>query len=190
MKKEQLTQKAQLVMAVSGYENAERRRWGEGIDYLASQPKSGAKMLLRIVTEPRSKSGVTGLDVVKQMSEVMKRDGIDKGVLISESFTEAAAQGMRRDRIEMVSDKLPARFDARRLYLAMRRYAGNLCQTKYGYVSKKQPDCPGKCAEDCHSCDVRVISDNASFHFERGWVELVRGDFEALIGLDNSIRPP
>jgi len=188
VKGERLTEKAQLVMAVGGYGNEERKRWDEGIDYVASHAKSGGRILLRIVTQPKSESGIAGLYVVREMSETMKHDGVDKGVLISKSFTEAAMQEMRREGIEMISDRLPPRFDPQRLYLAMQGYVDGLCQIKCGYIPEKESDCRGKNAKDCHSCEIRVISDNASFHFERGWTKLVKDDFESLIELHNSVR--
>lgn len=34
-----------------------------------------------------------------------------------------------------------------------------------------------------YSCNVRLISDNATFHFNRGWVPLLQDDLRSLLGL-------
>ena len=178
-------EKAELIMAMRGYEKAERRRWDEGIDYVASHPKSDDKILLRVVTEPKSSSGAVGTEVVKEMIETMKGEDYDEGVLISKRFTQGAKKEMRREGIQMISQKLTLRFEPMKLYATMQQYVNGLCKTKCGRVPKRESDCKGKDSNGHYSCKVRLISDNASFHFERGWINLLQGDFERLIAVHN-----
>ncbi|MDH5441233.1 MAG: restriction endonuclease, partial [Candidatus Bathyarchaeota archaeon] len=119
---ESLIEKAELVMAVRGYKDEERRRWDEGIDYVASHGESDDKVLLRVVTEPKSISGIAGSDVVNEMSETMKREGYDKGVLISRRFTNSAKDKMRREGIQMISEKSGPWFELEELYVTMQEY--------------------------------------------------------------------
>lgn len=185
---EGLIEKAELVMAIGGYEKEERKRWDEGIDYVASHANSEGKILLRIVTEPKSRSGIVGVDVVREMSETMKRDGYDKGVLISKRFSEGAKEKVRCEGIQMISEKFAPLFDPQRLYITMQNYIDDLCLANCGYIPKEESDCKGKDSEGRYSCKIRLISDNASFHFERGWTRLLQRDFERLIAVRNSMN--
>lgn len=187
MEDEGLTEKAELVMAVRGYEYEDRQSWDEGVDYVASHSDSDDKILLRVVTEPRSRSGVVGVDVVNDMIETMKDEDCDRGVLISKRFSKAAKEQMRREGIRMISEKFMPIFKPQRLYLTMQDYIDGLCQAKCGHVPKKESDCKGKDPKGHYSCKIRLISDNASFHFEKGWTNLLRKDFEQLIRTHSTI---
>lgn len=43
------------------------------------------------------------------------------------------------------------------------------------------PDCRGKAVESKYTCDIRLISDNADFHFEKGWIALLQHDLKQLL---------
>lgn len=42
--------------------------------------------------------------------------------------------------------------------------------------------------KDHYSCDVRILSDNADFHFERGWIRLLQNDLMSLLKALRTIR--
>ena len=187
LKDEGLIDKAELFMAVKGYEYEGRQRWDQGIDYVASHIESDNKMLLRVVTDPQSKSGTVGIDVVREAVETIKQKDYDKGVLIGKRFSEAAKREMWRKGIQIISEKLTPSFKLEDLYFKMQDYIDGLCKAKCGRIPKKRPDCKGF-SEGHYSCKIRLISDNASFHFEHGWTGLLQKDFEHLISLYNSMN--
>jgi hypothetical protein len=180
--------KAELVMAIRDYECAKRQRWDEGIDFTASDTKSDDKILLRVITTPKSKSGFVGIDAVRKMAETMKRKGCDKGILISKRFTESAKEEMSRKGIRMISEKFMPRFKPQQIYLTIRDCIDDLCQTKCGYIPKKESDCKGKDSNGHYPCKIRLISDNASFHIEQGWTDLLQNDLIQLLTINNSIN--
>jgi len=180
--------KAELVMAIKDYECEERQRYDEGIDLTASDAKSDAKILLRVITEPQTKSGVVSVDAVRNMVETMKHEDYNKGVLISERFSEAAKREMSRKGIQMVSEEFTPLFKPQKLYLTIRDYIDDLCQTKCGCIPKKESDCKGKDSNGHYSCKIRLISDNASFHFERGWTRFLENDLMQLLAVRNSMN--
>ena len=169
-------------MAIRGYENEGRQRWGKGVDFVATEPNSERKILLRVITEPKSRSGVVGVDGVREMIDAMKRRDCQKGILISGRFSQAAKKEMRQQGIEIVSETFEPKFQPIRLYSAILNYADDLCKTKCGRVPKKASDCKGL-SDGHYTCRIRLISDNASFHFLRGWVNLMTGDFRQLAKL-------
>jgi len=180
--------KAELVMAIKDYECKERQRWDEGIDFIASDAKSDATILLRVVTKPKTKSEVVGVDSVWKMTETMKLENYDKGVLISKRFSAAAKREMSRKGIQMVSEEFTHLLKPQELYLTIRDYIDDLCQTKCGYIPKKESNCKGKDSNGHYSCNIRVISDNASFHFELGWIRFLENDLMQLLAVRNSMN--
>jgi len=145
-------------------------------------------ILLRVITKPKRKSEVVAVDSVRKMTETMKLENYDKGVLIGKRFSEAAKREMSRKGIQMVSEEFTHLFKPQELYLTIRDYIDDLCQTKCGYIPKKESDCKGKDSNGHYSCKIRVISDNASFHFERGWTRFLENDLMQLLAVHNSMN--
>ena len=169
---------AELFMAMRNYSCEEREKWDEGIDITALDTASHEKVLLRIV-EPQSKSGFVGIDAVRKMMETMEHDEYDKGVLFGKRFTDAAKQELMQNGIQRISEGYMPKFKPERLYLRINQYVNDLCKEKCGKIPEKESDCKG-------DCRIRVISDNASFHFEQGWMNLMKKDLRLLLSLHNS----
>ena len=165
-------------MAMRNYSCEEREKGEEGIDIIALDTASKEKVLLRIV-ESKSKSGFVGIDAVRKMLETMEREDYDKGFLFGKRFTDAAKNEMMENDIQRISEGYMPRFKPERLYLRINQYVNDLCKVKCGKIPEKESDCKG-------DCRIRVVSDNASFHFEQGWINLMKKDFKQLLSLNNS----
>jgi hypothetical protein len=165
-------------MAMRNYSCEEREKGDEGIDIIALDTASNEKILLRIV-ETKSKSGFVGIDAVRKMLEAMESADYDKGFLFGKRFTDAAKQELIQNDIQRISEGYMPKFKPERLYLRINQYVNDLCKAKCGKIPKKESDCKG-------NCRIRVISDNASFHFEQGWVNLMKKDLKQLLSLQNS----
>lgn len=176
--------KAELVMAIKGYECEGKQRWDEGMDFSASDSNSDDKILLRVMT-PKSKYGVVGLDEVKNMIRTMNDKDCDKGILISEKFSNAARREMDRENIQMILAEHMTSFKPQRVYLTIQDCINDLCKAKCGLVPKKESDCKGY-SEGHYSCKIRLISDDASFHFEHQWINLLMHDLIRLLEYRNS----
>ena len=179
--------KAEIFMAIRDYECEEKQKWDKGIDFTASGAKSNDKILLRVITEPESRSGIVGIDTVKEMTETMKLEDYYKGVLISKRFTEAAKKEMKRENIQMISENFMPLPEPQRLYLKIQDRIDGLCKAKCGKIPEKESDCKGY-LNGQYLCKIRLISDNASFHFERGWIEFLQNDLLQLLRLHNSMN--
>jgi hypothetical protein len=169
---------AELFMAMRNYSCEEREKWEEGIDITALDTESNQKILLRIV-ESKSKSGFVGIDAVRKMLEDMEREKYDKGFLFGKRFTTAAQQELMQNDIQRISEQYMPTFKPERLYLRINNYVNELCKAKCGKIPKKESDCKG-------DCRIRVINDNASFHFEQGWINLMKKDLKQLLSINNS----
>ncbi len=178
--------KAELLMATKGYECEERRSWEEGIDFVASDTESDEKILLRVITETKSNSEVLGVDVVRQMAEILERNNYDRGVLFGEKFSEAAHSETDRKGILIVSKNFMPPIGYQELYPAIDNCIDDLCRAKCGQAPEKKTDCKGEDSEGSFFCKIRLISDNATFHFERRWTDLLKQDLMKLLRMRKS----
>jgi hypothetical protein len=175
--------KAEIVMAVEDYECEKKRRLPEGIDLIASHGDADDKTLVRVITEPKSKSGFVGVNAVRKMDEILKTENYDNGILVSKRFTAAARKEMRQKDIRMISEKFMPSFEPKKLYLKVQDYVDNICRAKCGKVPKKESDCKGS-SESGYTCEVRLISDDALFHLEHRWRKLLQHDIKRLVALN------
>jgi len=182
MKDEGLIERAELVMAIKEYDDIKRRRREGGIDIIVSPVKSDDKILMRVINKSRSKSGIVGIDAVKEMSEFLERNGYDSGFIIGERFSNAAREEMSRECIKVISEKHMPAFKPQRLYFSINKIVEKSCKAKCGQVPEKESDCKGY-SKGSYSCKIRLISDDASFHFERGWTNLLQNDLKRLLAM-------
>jgi len=182
---EGVVEMAELIMAVEDYEREEEQRWEKGIDIIASPFKSDDKILMRVITKPSSKSGVIGTTAVREMGEELERKDYDKGFLIGKRFTKDARDVMIQEGIEMASKKIMPPFEPQRLYVTIHNHINRLCRAKCGHAPKEESDCKGY-SDGHYSCKIRLISDNAQFHLERGWVNLLQNDLKQFLTIDKS----
>ena len=169
---------AELLIAVRNYSCKESEKWDDGTDITALDTESNEKILLRIV-KPKSESGFIGIDAVRKMLKAMEREEYDKGVLFGNRFTDAAKQELLQNDIQRISEQYMPRYKPERLYLRINNYVNKSCKAKCGKIPQKESDCKGHCR-------VKIISDNAAFHFEQGWISLMKKDFKELLSLENS----
>jgi hypothetical protein len=183
---EELVKKAEVISAVRDYEKKRTRRKEGRVDFTVSPSKSDDKILIRVITEAKSKSGYVGVDTVREMGDILDKRNYDKGVLIGKRFTEAAKSEMESENIELVSEKITPHFKLERLYSAIHSCVRNLCKAKCGHVPMKESDCKGY-VDGHYSCDVRLISDDASFHLEHGWIGFLERDLAKLLAIENAL---
>ncbi|MDH5437401.1 MAG: restriction endonuclease [Candidatus Bathyarchaeota archaeon] len=180
---EEFVKKAEVISAVRDYENRRTRRKGRIVDFTVSPSESDDKILIRVITEGKSKSGYVGVDTVREMNDILEKRNYDKGILIGKRFTEAAKSEMVSENIEAISERITPHFKLERLYSAIDSCVRNLCRAKCGRVPIKESDCKGY-VDSHYSCDVRLTSDNASFHLEQGWIGFLERDLAKLLAIE------
>lgn len=179
--------KVKLIMAVRDYQFQKREEGEHGIDFTATDSDSDSKILLRIINDPHTKSGVVGVRSIREMVENIEEEDYDKGMAIGGRFSAAAKRVMGEKDIEMVSNKFMPTFKPKNLYFRLQEYVDELCEDKCGNVPETESECEGYSQGD-YSCQIRLISDNAAFHFKRGWVDLLQKDFIQLLEVGKAMK--
>jgi hypothetical protein len=181
-----LESEAKLIMTVLDYDCEQRHEFERGVDLVASNMESGEKALLRVLSEASSDSKVVGTDDVERMVGAMKEYACDRGFMLGKTFSDEAKRDMDNMGIQRVSERVTPRFDPERVFLKIFECVGRLCLIKCGKTPKRMSECNGY-AESGYSCPIRQASDNASFHFERGWTRLLLNDLKRLVTLRDSL---
>ena len=187
MSEEKLVKKVEVISAIRNYENRRVQRRERQVDFTVSPSGSDDKILIRVITESKSKSGYISMDTVKEMSEFLKKRKYDKGILVGKQFTKAAESEMERENIEAVSERISPYFKLKRLYSVVKDFVDNLCKAKCGLVPLEESDCKGY-VDGHYACDVRLVSDNASFHFEHGWTDFLEKDLARLLAIEKTLN--
>jgi hypothetical protein len=181
------TTKAELLSAVRDYKSKSTRRKERRVDYTVSPSEEDEKILIRAIIEPKSKSGYIGLDTVREMTDFLEKKNYDKGILIGKKFTRAAKTEMRKANVELVSESISPTFKLESLHLTISNYVEKLCKIKCGRIPLEDSDCKGFVNGD-YACKIRLISDNADFHQEKGWVNFLKKDLVKLLAIGKKLK--
>ena len=186
MSKEEMSveDKAEFLIAVRNYKCEKRKKWSNGVDLVASDRISDEKVLVRLI-KPQNKIRFVGADEVTSMLKVMRNEGCVKGLLIGRRFNAAATQEMNTCNIQQVSDDYMPPVKLENLILTINECVNKFCKTKCGTVPMSASDCKANLKD--RFCRVRSISDDALFHCERGWMDLLKNDLRQLLMLNKTI---
>jgi hypothetical protein len=186
MSKEEMSveDKAEFLIAVRNYKCGKRKKWSNGVDFVASDGVSDEKVLVRLI-KPQNRLRFVGADEVTSMLRVMRSEGCVKGVLIGRRFSAAATREMNTCNIQQVSDEYMPPVKLENMVLTISECVNNLCKTKCGTVPLRASDCKANVKD--RFCRVRSISDDALFHRERGWMDLLKNDLRQLLLLNKTI---
>jgi hypothetical protein len=187
MSEKKPVKKANLISVMRDYKRKRTSRKESRVDFTVSPSEDNRKILIRTITEPKSKSGIIGVDTVREMIDFLEKNNYDKGILIGKRFTIAAKREMKNADIEVVSDVFSPTFKVNQLYSMIGKYVEKLCKAKCGKVPSKDSDCKGF-ADGHYSCDIRLISDNADFHYEKAWINFLERDLVKLLTLEKEFK--
>lgn len=129
-----------------------------------------------------------GTDEVKAMVKVMKRKNCPSGILFGKKFTDAATNEMTEGNIQQISEDYMPPIASENIFETINDCINNLCTAKCGKIPMKKSDCTGNFESSV--CKVKTISDDVSFHFERGWLNLVKNDLRQLLLMNKTQSMP
>jgi hypothetical protein len=172
--------KTKFIIAIRNYKCTKTEKHSDRTDTTVLN-ELNEKILLRSI-EPECQNGFIGIDDVKKMMKIIKLEDYNKGILISKHFTVAAVQEMKQENIQQVSDEYMPPFETEKLYLTINNCINNQCKAKCGEIHSRKSDCKGN--QKSNLCKIRALSDNALFHFEQGWVGLMKNDLKLVLAVN------
>jgi len=175
---------AEFLIAVRNLKCTRRREWSRGTDFVALDAVTDKKVLIRLMES--EKSGYIRGDDIKDMAEAMRRMNCGSGFFIGRRFTNSATEEMSLDNIQPVSDDYMPPTTSESMILIINNHIDDLCRKKCGAVPLKESDCKARFKEA--SCEVRLISDDASFHYGLGWMDLLKNDLRKLLSMKKIVK--
>jgi hypothetical protein len=173
--------KTKFFIAVKNFKTIKTEKKSNFTD-ITAQDENNQKILLRSL-EPTGRNGFVSVDDVKEMSQTMKQDKIDHGILSSKRFTSAAENELKIEKIQKISDEYMPYFDLAQIYLAINNCVNLQCKAKCGKVPMSKADCKPNA-----ECKVRAISDNAIYHYAQSWSGLLENDLKQLLLLSKPLK--
>lgn len=187
MSDEETVNTAELISALRDYETTKTNSKEKRVDFTVTPSDTDKKILIRAITETKSKSGYVGVDTVREMINFLEKKNYDKGIIIGKKFTASAKKEVKNANIELFSDNYSYAFDLDSLFFTITKYVEKLCKVKCGKIPLKESDCKGY-SDGNYSCDVRLISDNADFHNEKGWKDFLERDLIKLLNIEKELE--
>ncbi|MEJ2271413.1 MAG: restriction endonuclease [Candidatus Bathyarchaeota archaeon] len=178
---------AEMIMIMEDYECKEKKKFDNGVDIIASNGDSEDKILLRLIINPRSKSGFVGIDAITEINEILKSGNFDKGILISNRFTDSVRNKTINKKIRIVSENFKPLFESQEIYAKIQDLVDNLCIVQCGKIPKKESDCNGY-SNGSYTCNIRKIEDDSVFHLNHKWNKLLQNDLRRIIKMNPNIE--
>lgn len=169
----------ELLKTLQGYELSKVNDALGCVDYVSKSDDDG-KRLLRVIVDPGFHASKVAVKTVETTMEDLEEGYYDEAVLVAESFTSASKMLLKKEcNLEFISPK-SEHYTTFELLDAIYRLTQHLCEARCGKFPSSEKDCKGyKNGE--YVCPVRRISDDADFHAERNWNELLKNDFSRLV---------
>lgn len=183
---ESLVKRAKFVFAVREYQIKRMAKKENIVDFSVSPAESDDRIFVRVITKPRTNSGNVGADTILEFSKILCKKHYDKGILIGKRFTVSAIKEINKKDIEIVTEEMP-HFKPERLYSLIQDHVNKLCKVKCGRIPRKESECKGY-SDGRYSCNVRLISDDADFHFEHGWTSFLERDLTKLLAKEEDLN--
>lgn len=178
---------AEMIMIMEDYQCKKKKKFENGIDIIALNGDSNDKILLRLIINPKSKSGNVGVDEITEMNNTLENEKFDKGIIISNKFTNSARNKTINNKIQIVSENDSPLFDSQKIYAKIQDLLDNLCMDHCDKIPKKKSDCNGY-SNGSYTCNIRKINDDSWFHLSHKWNKLLQNDLKRLIQLDPNLE--
>jgi len=82
---EETVKKAKLISAMRDYKRKRTRSEERRVDFTVSPSEEDEKILIRAITEPKSKSGYIGVDTVREMIDFWKKRIMTRASLLEKN---------------------------------------------------------------------------------------------------------
>lgn len=172
----------ELMKTIHGYEDPEYNDEVGSVDFITKEEDQ--TKLMRALVDEDGRSGTGYMNKVNMTIEDVQDSEIDEALILADRFTSSARRLMKENKnVDYVSSRFTPLYRVSDLVYAIQRKTMQLCKNKCGDVPESEDECEGV-GEDGYVCQVRRISDDATFHAQMSWKEVLLEDFNKLVELE------
>ena len=147
-----------------------RNKEMSSIDYLMDN-KDGKK-LIRAIVDKKNQPAPVYVNVIRETIEELEEKKYDEAIILS---------------TRIITPNMKNNFSLIEVLSALQNKTVDLCKIKCGKAPETKDDCKGKNGRT-YDCDIRRISDDATFHAKMKWKTVLLEDFNNLCEVEKEMK--
>jgi hypothetical protein len=156
------------------------------LDYIIDNPQ-GKKLIRSLVTEDNSVAPAYVENIRTAIKELEEKN-FDEVIILTNRITNSAYDlASQMENLVVITPNTKHSFSLVEVLSAVEKKTIELCKIKCGKAPETKDDCKGRTGMSYH-CDIRRISDDATFHATMKWKQVLIEDFNNLCQLENEMN--
>ena len=145
-----LLEKARIITEMRAFQIDDIQRNESFVDVSASKSDSDETMLMRIISNSKSKTITVGTQEVQQLVIKLNEEDYDKVILLGSRFTPSAIKELQENDIEYFTKKqeILSSLNSLQHYSILQNCVDKLCEMKCGHVPQSVEECKGYFEEE------------------------------------------
>jgi DNA-binding XRE family transcriptional regulator len=156
------------------------------IDYVIND--GNKKKLIRAMVDENQNSAPAYVDTIRATIIELEEEKYDEALILSKRITDSAHDIVtQQDNLDVITPKMKHIFSLVEVLSAIQKKTRDLCVIKCGKAPETREDCQGKKGRT-YTCDIRRISDDATFHATMKWKDVLFEDFYNLCAIEKELE--
>ena len=156
------------------------------IDYKMDNEKE--KKLIRAIVDKNNHAAPVYVDVIRGTIEELEENKYDEAIILSKRITNSAHDLVTQiENLSIITPNMKNNFSLIEVLSALQKKTVDLCKIKCGKAPETKEDCKGKNGRS-YDCDIRRISDDATFHAKMKWKKVLLEDFNNLCEIEKEMK--
>jgi DNA-binding XRE family transcriptional regulator len=156
------------------------------IDYVINE--GDKKKLIRAMVDENQNSAPAYVDTIRATIIELEEEKYDEALILSKRITDSAHDIVtQQDNLDVITPKMKHIFSLVEVLSAIQKKTRDLCVIKCGKAPETREDCQGKKGRT-YTCDIRRISDDATFHATMKWKDVLFEDFYNLCAIEKELE--
>ena len=175
----------ELMKTLHGYENPVYNPEAKCIGLETTEDDQ--TKIMRVMINENAEPRPIYVKTLEKTIETIEEKDIDEILLLGERTTQAGREIIKEtDEIECLTPNIKPHYKVSELIYSIQSKTLDLCRQKCGKAPQKESDCTGLQNGE-YSCQIRRLSDDATFHAEMKWNGVLKEDWKALLELERNL---
>ena len=175
----------ELMKCIESFGESTKNEEMGSIDYLIED--EDGKRLIRAMVDENNSAAPAYVSHVRDTVDELGEE-YDEITILYKSITNAAYEIVtQEDKLNVITPKTRHDFSLTEVLSAIQKKTMNLCKIKCGKAPETKEDCKGKKGRN-YVCDIRRISDDATFHATMKWKKVLLEDFNHLCEIERKME--
>ena len=156
------------------------------IDYVLG--KDNERKLVRAIVNEDNQVAPAYVDAIRGTIEELEENRYKEAIIISKRVTNSAHDlVVNAENLSIITPNTKNNFGLIEVLSAIQKKTLELCKIQCGKAPQTKEDCRGKVGR-VYQCDIRRISDDATFHATMKWKKVLLEDFNHLCEKERKMK--